>query len=192
MADEVTRSAAKLATLVAVPLALVVGLLAFLVLPGLLGGADEPQDAADSSPAPAATTPVTTQERELTGREETVCRALLAQLPQQVRDLPQRPVTEGPEQNAAFGDPPIVVECGGPPVEFEPTDHVWPLDGVCYHATEQEGSSVWATVDREVPVRIAVPDAYDGPGQWVAEFSGTIVETVLSADADDIPPGCHS
>ena len=133
-----------------------------------------------------------TQQRELTEREETVCRALLSQLPQEVRDRPQRPVTDGPEQNAAYGEPPITVECGVPPAEVEPTDTVWPLDGVCYHASERRDASVWVTLDREVPVRITVPDGYDGPGQWVAEFSATMVSTVLSADTEDIPTGCRS
>jgi hypothetical protein len=191
VADEVTRSAAKLATLVAVPLALVVGAVVFLMLPSVMGGADEPGQST-GQPAPAATTPVATQERTLTEREETVCRALLSQLPQEVRGLPQRPVTDGPEQNTAYGEPPITVECGTPPAEVEPTDTVWPLDGVCYHATERQDASVWITLDREVPVRITVPDGYDGPGQWVAEFSATVVSTVLSADTDDIPTGCRS
>jgi hypothetical protein len=191
VADEVTRSAAKLATLVAVPLALVVGAVVFLVLPGLMGGAAEP-DGSAAGPAPAPTSPVETAQRELTERGETVCRALLSQLPQQVRDLPQRPVTDGPEQNAAYGEPPITVECGVAPAEYELTDHVWPLDGVCYHATEGPDASVWVTLDREVPVRITVPNGYGGPGQWAAEFSATIVSTVLSADTDDIPTGCRS
>lgn len=188
MADEVTRSAAKLATLVAIPLALVAGVVAFVLLAGVLG--DEPGPEPAQGPAPA-TAPVTTQERDLTEREETVCRALLSQLPQTVRDLPQRPVTEGPEQNAAFGEPPLTVECGVPPAEFPPTDLVWPRDGVCYHATEEADGSVWVTVDREVPVRVTVPEAYEGAGQWVAEFSPTVISTVLSADRDEIPPGCH-
>jgi GNAT superfamily N-acetyltransferase len=51
----------------------------------------------------------------------------VSQLPATVRDLTQRPVTAGAEQNAAYGDPALTVACGGSgdetPVdaaEFEP------------------------------------------------------------------------
>jgi hypothetical protein len=178
--DEVTRSAAKVATLVAVPLALVAGLVAFLVLSDVLSAPETP------------TTPVEIAERDLTERQDTVCRALLSQLPDDVREFPQRPVTEGPEQNAAYGEPPLTIECGVPPAQFPPTDTVYPLDGVCFHAAQEEGRSVWVTVDREVPVRVTVPDTYDGAGQWVAEFSRTIASTVPLAPADEIPSGCSA
>jgi hypothetical protein len=181
VADDVSRSAATLATLVAVPLALVAGIVAFLLLGNAFG----------TEPSPVSTDPVSLPARDLTEREQTVCRALLSQLPMAVRDLSQREVTAGAEQNAAYGDPPITVECGVPPPDYELTDTVWPLDGVCYHATEQPDATVWATLDREVPVRVTVPDAYEGPGQWAAEFSGPIAATILSADEADIPSGCR-
>jgi hypothetical protein len=128
--------------------------------------------------------------RELTGREETVCRALLSQLPGSVRDLAQRPVTAGAEQNAAYGDPPVTVACGVPSPQVAPTDRVWRIDDVCWieQAGGQPGTAV-VTVDREVPVRVTVPDTYDGPGQWAAEFNDTIVSSILSAD--EVPTGCQ-
>jgi hypothetical protein len=192
--DEVTRSAATLATLVAVPLALVAAVVVFVVMSGASGGgapagADGTADV-PPAPDPAATSPVELPARELTERQEIVCRALLSQLPDQVRDLPQRPVTAGPEQNAAYGEPAITVECGVPPADFAPTDMVHPFERVCWHGAAQAGRSVWTTLDREVPVRVTVPDAYGGPFQWAAEFSPTIDATVRSADADTIPPGC--
>lgn len=185
-ADHISRSAAKVATVVAVPVALLAGVLAFLLLgDALRGGEASPS----SPPAPVATGPVALDARELSEREQTVCRALLSQLPDTIRDLPQRPVTQGPEQNAGFGDPPITVECGVPPADVAPTDQVWPLDAVCWHTNQPEATE-WVTVDREVPVRVTVPEAYEGRGQWTAEFSTTIVSTILSADEDEIPSGC--
>jgi hypothetical protein len=189
VADDVSRSAAKLATLVAVPLALAAGVVAFVLLSNVFGaGAADP---GSPEPAPVTTEPVPLEARDLPEREETVCRALLSQIPESVRDLPQRPVTAGAEQNAAYGNPPITVECGVPAADYALTDTVWPLDGVCWHATERPDATRWVTVDREVPVRVTVPDTYEGPGQWVAEFSDTIVATVLSADESDIPSGCR-
>lgn len=195
MADEVSRSAAKLAALVAVPVALLAGAGVFALLNGAFRG-DSP-DALPAPPAsspatptgPAPTTPVELAAPPLTPREQVVCRALLSQLPDTIRDLAPRPVTAGPEQNAAFGDPPITVECGVPPAEYPPTDQLYPTDGlVCWHATQRPDQTEWVTVDREVPVRVTVPAAYEGPGQWAAEFSPTIVETIRSLDT--IPSGC--
>jgi hypothetical protein len=186
--DEISRSAARLALLFAVPVAVLVGLGVFGFLSGALTGGPA---GGDPDPPPAAATgPVPTPERELTGRAEIVCRALLSQLPDHVRDLAQRPVTAGPEQNAAYGDPPIVVACGVPEPRVAPTALVWQLDGVCWFA--QEGApegTVLVTVDREVPVRVTVPRDYGGPAQWAAEFNDTIVATVLSAAR--APSGCE-
>lgn len=185
MTDETSRSAARTAALVAIPVGLLAGVLAFLVLSDALGGPAAPDPTA--SQGPASTEPVPLAARELETRQETACRALLSQLPERVRDLTPRPVTEGPEQNAAYGDPPITVECGVPPAEFPPTDQVWRLDSVCWHASGD--GTRWVTVDREVPVRVTVPEGYDGPGQWAAEFNATIAATLLSTD--DLPTGCR-
>jgi hypothetical protein len=185
--DEVTRSAAKVAALIAVPVAVLAGIGALALLNGTAGNTP---DGAAASPVPVATGPVDMQQRELTERQETVCRALVSQLPGSVRDRTQRPVTAGPEQNAAFGDPPITVACGVPPPDVRPTDQVWSLDGVCwYEEVAGHPGTALVTLDREVPVRVAVPAGYDAPGQWAAEFSDPIVSTVLSAD--DIPTGCE-
>ncbi len=173
MASQDTRRAAIIAALVAVPVAVLTGIGAFALLSGTVDN----------------TGPVDMPARELTARQEVVCRALLSQLPDTVRDLAPRPVTAGAEQNAAYGDPPITLACGVPAAEVAPTDQVWGLDGVCWVATERADGTVWVTVDREVPVQVRVPAAYGGPGQWVAEFSQALTETV--PPAPDPPTGCR-
>lgn len=192
MADQVTRSAGKLAALIAVPVAVLAGIGAFLVLNNAFQAAVEPPATppGQATPAPGAapTEPVEMPAPELSERAETVCRALLSQLPATVDELVQRPVTEGAEQNAAYGDPPVTVACGGPPAEYAPTDTVHPFEGVCWHAEERPEATVWTTLDREVPVRVRVPAAYDGPFQQVAPFTAPIVETVPSGG--DPPSGC--
>jgi hypothetical protein len=182
--DPVTRSAARLAVLVAVPVALLAGAGVFALLTS--GG---PAGGPAGGPTPAATGPVEMAAPELTGPAEVVCRALLSQLPaDQLDGLTQRPVTAGREQNAAYGDPPVTVACGVPPVDYPPTSTVYSLSGVCWYAEEAPDATVWTTLDREVPVRVRVPAGYDGPGQRVVPVSAAIGETIGSAG--DAPTGC--
>ena len=189
MADPITRTAARIAVLIAVPLALLAGIGTFALLGGFSGGsADEPAAAPDPV-TPQATTPVPTEERALTEREEIVCRALLANLPDEVAGLPQRPVTAGAEQNAAYGDPALTVACGVEEVTYELTDQVWPVSGVCWYADERPDGTVLTTLDREVPVRVSVPAAYDAPLQQVAGLSQPIVDSIRSTD--EAPTGCR-
>lgn len=175
MADETTRRAARLATLVAVPVALVVA--AVLIFLTVGGAGRRPSD----DPVPMAAP-------KLSARQATVCRALLSQLPPAVRDLAQRPVTAGPEQNAAYGDPAITLACGTALPSFAPTDTVYPLDGVCWYPAKRPDGTAWTTLDREVPVTVTVPAAYEGPAQWVIEFSTPVAAAVPAAA--DPPYGC--
>jgi hypothetical protein len=199
VADPVLRGAARWATLVAVPLALLAGIGTFVLLDGTGSGSDAPDasgspgpDRAVASATPAATGAVTVTAPALPARARTVCRALVSQLPAALRDRPPRPVTAGSEQNAAYGEPPITVACGVPPATFPPTDIVYALDRVCWHAARgTDGGSVWTTVDREVPVRVAMPAAYEQPGQWVIELSAPVIATVPTVPADRIPTGCN-
>jgi len=190
VADPVTRTAARIAVLVAVPLALLAGIGTFILLSNTASGSPEDPAAAES-PASAAPvdTPVTTEARTLTEWEEVVCRALLANLPTEVGELAQRRVTAGPEQNAAFGDPAITLACGVPAVDYEPTDQVWPVSGVCWYADEREDSTVLTTLDREVPVSVTVPVEYDAPLQQVAGFAEPIRESI--PDSSEAPSGCR-
>jgi hypothetical protein len=184
--DRVTRHAALWATVVAVPLT---ALVAFFAFGRLNPAAPTPTPAPTTSAArPQSTAPVPMAAPPLGERTATVCRALLSRLPAQLRDLPQRPVTEGHEQNAAYGDPGVTVTCGIPLPSFAPTDIVYPLDRVCWHAGDRPDATVWTTVDREVPVQVTVPKTYDEPGQWVIPFSAPVIAAVPSAKT--IPTGC--
>lgn len=185
MADSASRNAARTATLVAVPIALLVGVLVFWQLGGF-GGAAGPKPT--RSATPAATGPVTMSAPDLTGGAILTCRAFVAALPDAVRKLPRRPVSIGVEQNAAYGDPPVTVSCGVPPVTVPPTAEVYALSGVCWYARKVTGGTTWTTVDRTVPVMVTVPTKYSGPGQWAAEFNDTIISSVPSSKT--APTGC--
>ncbi|GAA4676730.1 DUF3515 family protein [Phytohabitans rumicis] len=171
------------------PLTALVAVVAFFaVRPDDDTPAAAPSPSPSASPAPRSTAPVQMAAPALSERAAVVCRALLSQLPNAVRDLRQRPVTAGSEQNAAYGDPAITVACGVPPTSYPPTDWVYPLNRVCWHSAQRAGATVWTTVDREVPVQVTVPGSYDQPGQWTLAFSDPVVASVPSIK--DVPTGC--
>nr|MDT0661557.1 DUF3515 family protein [Micromonospora sp. DSM 115978] len=186
--DRTARQAALWATVVAVPLALLVALGLFARLSP--EPESEPDPPAASAPGPVSSAPVDLPAPRLAERPATVCRALLSRLPNVVRDLAQRPVSAGPEQNAAYGDPPLTVTCGGPAAQAEPTDQVWTVNAVCWHAAQAAQAMVLTTVDREVPVRVSVPSGYEQPLQWAAPIASAVVATVPSAPPSAVPSGC--
>jgi hypothetical protein len=173
-APDVRRSAARTATLVAVPVAL-------LVLLGLLwslGALSRPDTGPVAMDAPA-----------LTPEAAQVCRAIVADLPETVAGSTRRAVTAGPEQNAAYGDPPVTLACGTVLPAVEDTATVFPLSGVCWFPQAGTDATVWTTVDRTVPVTVTVPGPQDGSAQTVIAFS----EAVGAADPprpSGTPAGC--
>ncbi len=187
MADPVTRGAAKLALLIALPLALVAGLLAYWQLGGF--GHSRPSTGAPA-PVVGATGVVTLPVPSLNSADATMCLAFIALLPAKLRNLPQRPVSAGGnQQNAAYGDPPITVACGGVPASNPPDAFIYVLSGVCWYANESDkAATVWSTLDRQVPIRVTMPSSYQGQGDWIQEFTTPIVAAVPSLP--QLPPQC--
>ncbi|HET8683088.1 MAG TPA: DUF3515 family protein [Micromonosporaceae bacterium] len=194
MADPTFRSARRVATLIAVPVAVLTAVAVF----ALLGGFDRPPAASDQPSAsreaiavrPMATFPVAVGAPPLAAGQAAVCRALLSRLPDTLGTGPRRPVTAGLEQNAAYGgDPPVVLACGfGPVAPLAPQDVVYQLSRVCWQVVELPAETVWTTVDREVPVTVTVPRAYDEPGQVVIELVPAVLAAVRPAPT--VPTGC--
>jgi len=198
--DRTTRTAAIWATAVAVPVAVLVGV---LILVQLAPGAtrDARPDTRASSPAAVPAAPVPLAAPKLSPRAAQVCLAVTSQLPSAIRTLPARRVTAGPEQNAAYGEPPITVQCGVPqPAMCEtlaggsgcvPLDtELLIMDGVCWYAAPGAQANVFTTMDREVAVRVSVPASYQQPAQWANEFSDTVVKTDPSRTSG-VPSGCR-
>lgn len=184
--DNTTRLAAIWATLLALPVAVLAGFIAFAQLTP-----EQPE----AQPSPSATTPraqssepVTMPAPQLAEWPARVCRALLAELPTELDDLAQRPVTAGAEQNAAYGDPAITLACGVPAPTIPPTDRVWGVNGACWHLVEEGEAAIFTTVDREVPVQVTVPNAYKPPMQWLAPLSTAVATSVKAAES--APSGC--
>jgi hypothetical protein len=198
--DKTTRSAALWAAAFAVPIAVVVGLLIFWRV--------APQGDAAAQPSPSSTAPpvvpstaVQMAAPKLDARTGQVCLAVTSQLPAKVRDLPARKVSAGPEQNAAWGEPPITVACGvtqptmceridGGHTGCVPLDAtMFAMNGVCWWGDDGPAADVFTTMDREVAVRVTVPGSYQQSAQWANEFSDAVVKTVKSKTAG-VPTGC--
>jgi hypothetical protein len=198
--DPAVRSAALWATVVAVPVALLAGLVIFFqVLPD--GDGDAAASATATQPAVVPTTPVQMAAPELAARPAQVCLAVTSQLPVKVRDLAARKVSAGPEQNAAYGEPPITVACGVPQPRMcksldESGSGCVPLDTellnmnrVCWYADQKAEATTFTTMDREVAVQVTVPKQYEQSAQWANEFSDVVVETDKSI-TEGVPSGC--
>ncbi len=197
--DPATRSAALWAAVIAVPITVIVGLVVFSQITPQ--NAEPAADSASSAPVAVPSTPVQMAAPSLNERTTQVCLAVTSQLPTALRGMPARPVSAGPEQNAAYGEPPVTVACG----VTQPTmcervdgghDGCVPLDatmlamnGVCWYAAEGPAKDTFTTMDREVAVQVTVPASYSQTGQWANEFSDAVVKTVKSK-SDGVPSGC--
>ncbi|MEU4219306.1 DUF3515 family protein [Actinoplanes sp. NPDC026623] len=197
--DSTTRRAALWATLIAVPVAVLAGLLVFSkIVP----------EADSAAPAPSATQPavlpaepVRMAAPKLPARTAQVCLAVTSQLPVKVRDLAARRVSAGPEQNAAYGAPALTVACGvaRPAMCTSLTEtgsgcvpldtELMTMNRVCWYADEQAAATTFTTMDREVPVRVTVPKQYPQAAQWANEFSDLVVRTDKSI-TEGRPTGC--
>src|SRR5689334_3336338 len=98
--DPSTRGAALWAAVIAVPVAIAVGLLIFW---NVRPADDTTPEAKASAPVAVPSTPVQMAAPKLTERAAQAFLAVISQLPMKVRDLPARKVSSGPEQNAAYG-----------------------------------------------------------------------------------------
>ena len=198
--DRATRSAALWATAIAVPVAVLVGVLIFAQVVRRAEVAAQPSPPAATSAAPIPGVAVPMDAPTLSERDAQVCLAVTSQLPNAIRDLQARKVSAGPEQNAAYGEPALTVACGVQrPVMCETLDAgpgCVPLDAellnmnrVCWYAEARSGATAFTTMDREVPVQVTVPTRYEQAAQWANEFSDIVVQTNKSV-TEGVPSGC--
>jgi hypothetical protein len=178
------HGAARTASLVAIPIALAIGALSLW----RFGAFDSASPHPSGTPGPQATGPVTMAAPTLPEDAAAVCRSVIANLPDAVRDATRRPVSAGNEQNAAYGEPALTVACGAPAANVEPTADVFPLGGVCFVAVPGSGGAVWTTVDRQVPVAVTVPGDPDGSAQSVLPLAPAIFKG--DPPAANKPSGC--
>lgn len=179
-------SAARVATLVAVPVAALAFFLAFRMLSDN-GGRGESQN----TPRAVATAPVPISARNLPASQVAVCERMIESLPGALGDNARRPVTGGgAAQNAVYGDPAIIASCGVSEPVVLPTGQVWVLSRVCWYAAQTPASTVWTTVDRLVPLQVTVPNVYVGQGDLLQVLGGPIESTLETKPAP--PRSCTS
>jgi hypothetical protein len=196
--DPATRAAAIWATVIAIPVAIVVGAFAFSVIQ------PEKSDESEAAPLAVPSTPVEMTANTLDEKTAQACLAVTSQLPATIRDLPARQVTQGHEQNAAYGEPPITLTCGVPaPIMCKTLQDKTPgcvpmdtelliMNRVCWYPKPGTDAATITTMDREVGVQVTVPNnVYDNPAQWANEFSDTVVKTIKSKPAAEMPSGCQ-
>jgi Protein of unknown function (DUF3515) len=154
------RSPAWLATLVAVPVTVVLVLIA-VVADRRGGGAD---------PAPAETTPAATAGAlpavkvpappALTAAAQKSCQELVSALPTELGDLPARPVDSPSPYVVAWGEPVVTLRCGvARPPAFIATAEVQQINGVSWFAERRGQTTAWTAVDRPVYVEVLAPAA---------------------------------
>ena len=155
------RSAARLATLVAVPVTLV--LLAVVVLASRQAGSGaEPVAPAGRSATSAAALPSITVAAPppLTAGQQRACQELISALPTDLGDLPARPVDSPSPYVAAWGEPAVTLRCGVPrPPSFIATADVQQINGVSWFPERRGSTTAWVVVDRPVYVEVLAPAA---------------------------------
>ena len=158
------RSAARLATLVAVPVTVV--LLAVAVLAERHGGSGaEPVAPASSAPATAKASKALPSVKvapppALSAAQQRACQDLISALPTDLGDLPARPVDSSSPYVAAWGEPAVTLRCGVPrPPSFIATADVQQINGVTWFPERRGATTAWVVVDRPVYVEVLVPAA---------------------------------
>jgi hypothetical protein len=184
MTAKIGRRTTIIGAVIAAPFALLATVATFSVLnPGAVNPTPSPGPGR-SGVRVGATSAVPMAAPRLSPDQSRACLAFISQLPAQLRDLPARRVSDGPEQNAAFGDPPLTIQCGAKEAQPEPTAKIWIISGVCWYAQTRETATVWETLDRKVPVAVTIPPAYapagEASGQWVAALSAPLVSAMPS------------
>ncbi len=98
------------------------------------------------------------------------CPALLAALPDQVDPgVERREVTGDATRTAAWGDPPVTLECGVPAPD-RPDEPVV-VNGVAWSVRDVGAGYRWTTRDRTPVVAVEIPDAYENGAEIVNPIS---------------------
>ncbi len=129
--------------------------------------------------------PVAVRAPSLDAADARTCRALLDALPATVADGEAREVTPEGVLGAAWGDPAIVLTCGVPvPRGFDTLSSCTVVDGVDWYLPQDQlespdpGDTTWTVVNREVAVRVLLPEEYGVPAAMLADLSPVVARAV--------------
>jgi hypothetical protein len=113
---------------------------------------------------------------------DAACAALLERLPVEVDPgVERRPVEPDAARTAAWGDPPVVLECGVRPPERDEPPFV--VNGVGFTTRDVGAATRWTTYGRTVLAAVTVPDDYNG-----AEIILPLAEPLDGLPADPAAP----
>ena len=108
------------------------------------------------------------------------CTRLVAALPEEVDPgVERRDVVGDPTRAAAWGDPPVTLECGVPPPE-RPDEPVI-VNGVRWSVRDIGPGFRWTTSGLRVNVAVEIPDAYRNGAEIVNPLAAPLLETVPTA-----------
>jgi hypothetical protein len=117
------------------------------------------------------------------------CRALVDALPNAVADQLRRPVDPADALGAAYGDPAIVLLCGGEmPADFDQFSPCVVADGVGWYIPEDQLGNeptevVMTTIGFRPVVQVTVPRAYWREGASAAQTDlATAIKQTLTRD----------
>jgi hypothetical protein len=173
------RWAAGIATVVAVPVALV-------VLAVLVSTRFEP-DQADPAPtgtAAAALPPVRVPAPPaLSAGAQKACQELVSALPTDLGDLPARPVDSPSPYVAAWGEPAVTLRCGvARPPSFLATAEVQVINGVTWFPERRGDRTAWTAVDRPVYVEVVAP--FEAASAPAARLSTAVTRALPARTVD--------
>ncbi|GAA3638910.1 DUF3515 domain-containing protein [Streptomyces sp. S1A] len=121
-----------------------------------------------------------------TGEAADVCRELYGALPEEVDGQPRGEIEPETRFAAVWGDPAIELGCGVPRPEvltpgsehYNPTSESVEVNGVSWLLEEQGGGHRFTLLEREVFVRVTVPDAYAPEVNALVDLADAVRETV--------------
>lgn len=110
------------------------------------------------------------------------CAAVVAALPERISGQEQRTTDPPSDSTAAWGDPPIVVRCGGsPPAALAPDSPLTSINGVDWFAEELTGGFRFTSVGASPQLEVTVPRAYSPEASVLLQVQG--------AATSPTPPG---
>ena len=115
--------------------------------------------------------------------DQAACRTLLQAVPDDVADQAARPVQPDGAWGTAWGDPPIVLTCGGPaPKGFNRTSSCTTVNGVDWFSPEEQleaatpSDLTMTTVYRHPTVTVQMPADYWPPATTLADLSEAVAD----------------
>ena len=134
------------------------------------------------APAPTATGPVPapTASVPIAGPALAACQALLQALPAAIDPgVERRPVEGDPAGFAAWGDPPVLLQCGVavPDRQEQPAT----VNGVAWSVRDIGAGFRWTTTELGVNISVDIPDGYANGAELINPLAAPILATLPQA-----------